>query len=710
MRCRGAFLAGGLGRPQNERVMGKDTPLRLVAAAGALSLAVTIPVTLFLLPARLTLSWALTAVLPCYAAGLLVWRAAPNHPVARLLLVFGSLLAVGLATNYPLHFLTSDADWASPGFWMWFGAIGNEVLEFVFNILIIYLVALLPDGRFRHRYERVLLRPLWFLLPVPLVVAASGLPISSMYLWSQKPFAWLHVGAGIMLLIRCVLARRAGTHQPWLLSLAVLTTTIMLARAVLLVIRSWRVDVDTGWLYVIGRLIGTLPYSLIPVVVVVAALRRRLLGVDLVVPRSVVYGLLWLVIGGWYLGTATMLGWTAGQYLPVGLVALVTAAAMLLFQPLREQLNQAAARRVYGPRLTGFELLVQFGTTLEHAYDLPRLAPHLARSLQSGLNLKWARVELGRPGDPGSPPVVSVAGTVTEEQATRFPLRHAEEQLGVLEYGPKVEGRFTPEDHDLVETLARQAALAVHNANLAGELGERVEQVSRQAKELEASRTRIVQAQDTERRRIERQLHDGIQQELVALVAKLALARNQLRRGGEAAEGTLTEVREDAYRVIDELRELAHGIHPPVLTDQGLIAAVTSRARRLPIPVTVDCPPELRAARFGIDVEESAFFLVSEALTNVLKHAGASAVTVHFGLEDGELVVSVHDDGRGFRDGRGGLGLTGMRDRAEAVGGRLRIASSPGAGTTITARLPATARPESTVDCRIEIVEKTADA
>lgn len=690
--------------------------MRLLAAAGAASLAVTIPLTLFVLPAHLALSWALTAVLPCYAAGLLVYRVAPEHPVARRLLVFGSLLALGLATNYPVHFLSTPEDWLPPTFWVWFGSVGNEVLEFVYNILIIYLVALLPDGRFRHRYERVLLKPLWLLLPAPLIASAAGLPTTSLYLWSQKPFAWLHVGAAVMLLVRCALARRDGAHLRWLTSLAVLTTVVMLARAVLLVTRAWRVEVDTGWLYFIGRLIGTLPYSLIPVVVVVAALRRRMLGVDLVVPRSVVYGMLWLVIVCWYLGTATMLGYTAGQHLPVGLVALVTAAAMLLFQPLRAQLNAAAARRVYGPRLSGFELLVQFGTTLEHAYDLPRLAPHLARSLQTGLNLKWARVELGGQDHPCSPPVVSVAGTVTGEQATRFPLRYADQQFGMIEYGPKVEGRFTPEDHDLVESLARQAALAVHNADLAKALGLQVREVSRQASELEASRTRIVQAQDTERRRIERQLHDGIQQELVALVAKLALARNQLKRDGEVAGGTLSEVQDDAYRVIDELRELAHGIHPPVLTDQGLIAAVTSRARRLPIPVTVDCPDALRNARFGVDVEESAFFLISEALTNVLKHAQASNVTIHFGHFGGQLSVEVRDDGRGFHtgaDGAGpstGLGLTGMRDRAEVVGGSLAITSSPGHGTTITARLPAEPTNLSTSDCPVESVGKTADA
>ncbi|MBP2478735.1 signal transduction histidine kinase [Crossiella equi] len=667
---------------------GKDLRMRLLVAASLVSLAITIPVTLFALPARLTLSWALVAVVPCAFAGMFAWWAAPNHPVSRRLLLLGGIMAVGLSTNYALYFGAPWQDWSPPTPLVWLGAVFNEALEVVMNILVVYLVALLPDGRFRHRYERVLLRPLWLLLPLPLLVSALGVPTTQLYLWSQKPFAWLHAVAAVMLLVRCQLARRGGAHQPWLRGVAVLITLGMLVRATALVARDWSPVTDTGLLYFLGRFLGVLPYSLIPVLVVVAALRSRLLGVDIVVPRPVVYGLLWVVIVCWYLATAITLGWTAGRYLPVGVVTLVTALAMLVFGPLRSRLNEVAARRVYGERLTGFELLVQFGTTLETAYDLPRLAPRLALALRDGLGLRWARVSLG---PPDRQPVVCLAGELTADRPTRFSLRHGEEVLGMIEYGPKVDGRFTRKDHDLVESLARQTALAVHNANLATEL-------AGQARELAASRTRIVQAQDTARRRIERQLHDGIQQELVALVAKLALARNQLKRDAEVAGATLGEIQDDTYRVIDELRELAHGIHPPVLTDQGLVAAVSSKARRLPIPVQLHCPDALRTARFSVDVEESAFFLVSEALANVLKHAQASSATIRFGLAGETLRVEVRDDGRGFTDGTGGLGITGMRDRAQTCGGDLTITSAPGRGTTVAARLPVSSGPDSRAD------------
>ncbi|WP_143268761.1 sensor histidine kinase [Amycolatopsis vastitatis] len=229
-----------------------------------------------------------------------------------------------------------------------------------------------------------------------------------------------------------------------------------------------------------------------------------------------------------------------------------------------------------------------------------------------------------------------------------------------------------------------------YSVRISVELAARLSLIQRQAGELAASRTRIVQAQDTERRRIERNLHDGIQQELVALVAKLRLTRNKLPPGADQARVVLTEVQDDVYRVIDELREFVHGIHPPELTDQGLVAAVRSRARRVPIPVTVVAEPPVDAARYAIDVEESAYFLVSEALTNVLKHAHAPRATIRLALAGGFLVVEITDDGIGKPGGfREGSGLIGLRDRVGATGGSLEVTGSPDGGTTVRAQLPA---------------------
>lgn len=231
---------------------------------------------------------------------------------------------------------------------------------------------------------------------------------------------------------------------------------------------------------------------------------------------------------------------------------------------------------------------------------------------------------------------------------------------------------------------------AAYAIRISIELAARITQIQHQARELAASRTRIVQAQDTERRRIERHLHDGIQQELVVLVTKLRLARNKLPSAADRTGVALKDIQDDIYRVIDELRELAHGIHPAELTDQGLAAAVRSRARRAPIPITVLADPVLDTTRYAIDVEESAYFLVSEALTNVLKHANATHATIRLTPAAGALVVEITDDGIGIpHDHRAGSGLIGLQDRIDAIGGTLEVTGGPGAGTTVRAQLPA---------------------
>lgn len=664
--------------------------MRVLAICGGLALLYGVPNGVRISVAQ-TLPWTMACILPCYVAGLSLSWHTPRHPVSRRLLAAGSFAAIGMAVRFMLG-KPPATGWHSdtPREWAFLGVA--RTFDVLAAIMICRLVALLPDGRVRHGYERVVLRSLWLLVPYPVLLMA--LPISDRTLpWLLVlPESWAPgVGAGL-LLIRSLLAAREqragrapGADRVWVIALIALV--VFAGRGSARLFRLWLAG--KGLDYFIGSALGALPYITISAGLVYAAFRHRLPGMDFAIRRSLVYGVLWTIIGAWYLGMTTALGLTAGQYLPIGLAVLVAVTATMLFQPVHRQLNRLAARRVFGARPSNFELLVQCGTTLEHAYDLKRLGPQLAVALREGLDLRWVRVRLG-PAGPGRVPFGSgSAGADTGLSPWgEVRLRYGDEVLGSIEYGPKEEGRFSPEDQDVIETLARQAALAVHNALLTAELSTRVDEVQRQACELNASRTRIVQAQDTERRRIERQLHDGIQQELVALVAKLALARNQLCRNGDTVHTTLTELQDDACRVIDELREVAHGIHPPVLTDQGLAAAVISKARRLPIPVAVEVDPSVSSARFAPEIEEAAFFLVSEALTNVLKHARADGVTISIARADGSLFLDVSDDGVGLpAASRHGSGLTGMRDRIEAVGGRLSIAGRPGGGTTLRAQL-----------------------
>ncbi|MEI5101944.1 sensor histidine kinase [Streptomyces sp. PmtG] len=679
----------------------RSTGMCLVAAVGGACVLWAAVIGTTQLQNRFVLPWILGSVLPCYVAGLFTWWHAPASPVARRLLLVGTWLCVAIAIRHTTTLVSRELGWhlrPRPGglllpldHWL---QITTQVCQLAVSVLLVRLLALLPDGAPAFRYERRLLDALWGLLALPPLLPLTGLSDDVVYyIVFYYPEAWLPGVGATLLTVRCLRARAIGRQDiAALLPFAAVGAAVFLGRASTRLFRAWQGE--QGLLYLIGALLGALPYISIAVTLVYAAFRHRLLGVDIVLRRTAVYGSLWLIVNSWYVGMAMTLGLTVGQYLPVGLSLLVAVAATALFQPLRERLNTLVERRVFGRRLSRFELLVQFSTTLEHAYDLDRLAPQLAAGLREGLGLRWVRVRLGGAclplsvAEAGGPPPGAPPAAV-------FPLLYGEDVLGRIEYGPKAEGRGTPEDHHIGEALARSAALAVHNVRLAAELGQRAEELRHQAAELDASRARIVQAQDTERRRIERRLHDGIQQELVALVAKLALARNRLHRGGDI-DAALTEVQDDAYHVIDELRELAHGIHPPILTDQGLIAAVTSCARRMPVPVTVHSAESLTGVRFALDIEESAFYLVSEALTNVLKHAGATRVTVRLTRDAGRLQVEVADDGGGFPTATThGSGLTGMRDRTEAVGGELTITSRAGTGTVIRARLPERVREET---------------
>jgi signal transduction histidine kinase len=207
----------------------------------------------------------------------------------------------------------------------------------------------------------------------------------------------------------------------------------------------------------------------------------------------------------------------------------------------------------------------------------------------------------------------------------------------------------------------------------------------RQAAGLQESAKRIVSAQDEERRRLARDLHDGAQQRLVTLSLALRLARRAAATGGPQTEMALDQASEELVLALTELRELAKGIHPAVLRDGGLSAAIESLAERSPVPATVTAAPKVR---LPAPVEATAYFIVSEALTNVAKYARASGVTISVRQNDGMLLVEVADDGIGGADPTSGSGLRGLADRATALGGRLRLDSPPGHGTRLTAEVP----------------------
>jgi signal transduction histidine kinase len=262
-----------------------------------------------------------------------------------------------------------------------------------------------------------------------------------------------------------------------------------------------------------------------------------------------------------------------------------------------------------------------------------------------------------------------------------MPVTHGGVQVGALSVVKSPGDRLLPPERDLLADVARQAGPLFSNVALTAELQQRLEELSAQTRELTLSRQRIVTSQDRVRQRIERDLHDGAQQRLVALGVTLQRLHGHV---GPATQHLVDEATSDLREALKELRDLARGIHPALLTEVGLADAVRALVTRAPIAAQLIAAPE---RRYGIEVETTAYFVVSEAITNVAKHAADATATVRLEEVDGELVVTVSDTGHGGADPARGTGLRGLQDRVAAVGGRLSI-SSEHDGTRLRAELP----------------------
>jgi len=374
---------------------------------------------------------------------------------------------------------------------------------------------------------------------------------------------------------------------------------------------------------------------------------------------------------------------------------LTVAAAVviaLVFQPLRQRASRLANRLVYGERATPYQVLSDFAADmagqLDLAVALERMVSLLAGACGASRVEGWVRVggELRAVATwpPGSAPSavreLDAGELPPADGADRVvPVRHGGELLGAISLTKPREEALTSAEDSLLQHLASQAGLVMRNAQLTAELRATID-------ELRASRRRLVEAQDAERRKIERNLHDGAQQQLIALAIQL----NVLAEAADDADFVRQAVPDLTAQVraaLDDLRALARGIYPPLLAEQGLVVALRAQVTRASLPVVLEAG---QVGRYSPDAESTVYFCALEALQNVAKHARASRAIVRLaGTEDG-LEFSISDDGAGLpADGpRAGSGLQGMTDRVAAHGGTLEVRSEPGQGTTISGRLP----------------------
>jgi signal transduction histidine kinase len=406
----------------------------------------------------------------------------------------------------------------------------------------------------------------------------------------------------------------------------------------------------------------------------------------------------------------------------LGLSMLAAAVAAIGYLPSRDRLLASATRFVYGAREAPDEVLRTFGSRMTRAVAMDELLLQLAESLRKTMGLTSAEVYTGSAGvleravsvpDAGrrsillterERPVVTRAGVSGTAWATVWlpalldgrgqsqlrvaPISHGGELLGLLVVErPAGADAFTEEDDRVLTELARQAGLALHNARLDTALQTTLDELRTQADQLRESRARIVAAGDAERRRVERDLHDGAQQHLVALAVNMRLASDIVTDDPSAGAEMLAQMVNDVQATIKDLRELAHGIYPPLLVDAGLAEALRAAAGRCAIPVDVSASA---IGRYPQGVEAAVYFCCLEALQNAAKHAPQATAQMRLWEESGGLLFSVTDDGPGFDPAkvRAGHGFVNMSDRLGAFGGTVRWESRPGHGSSICGSVP----------------------
>jgi signal transduction histidine kinase len=506
------------------------------------------------------------------------------------------------------------------------------------------------------------------------------------------------VGAAVSLIMRYRRSRSTDRLQlKWLAAAASVVAAIYLVVEPLSVVVG---SPEPSWLLALQD-VALLSFGLIPIAIGFSVLKYRLYDIDVVISKTIVYGALaafiTLVYAAVVVGLGVVVG-TGGESLSLSILA--TAIVAIAFQPVRERVQRLANRLVYGERATPYEVLARFSERVAGTYATEDVLPRTARVLGEGVGAErtgiWLllgpafRLAASWPANGEEPTAVTATGADLPDFDgfdRALPVRYHDEVLGAITVATGRRGVLTPAEEKLLDDLAQQAGLVLSNVRLTAELEARLEQIAGQAAELRASRQRIVVAQDEERRRLERNIHDGAQQHLVALAVKLRLAKGFLRRDPRRARAVLAELQEEVGEALDTLASLSLGIFPPLLEQQGIAAALAAQYQRsnLPVHMAVD-----GTGRYPIETEAAVYFSVLEALQNAAKHARASRIDVRIGVDDGALRFEIADDGVGFDPAASpnGSGLQNLTDRLSVLGGAVSISSSPGSGTRVRGHVP----------------------
>lgn len=610
----------------------------------------------------------------CAAAALLiVWRR-PDDPVALFtaltLMVIGATIPSAAEALAMLAGARVPADFAAPA--------GSAALIICFYIIF-------PDGRPVPRLAWLLLAA-WLLWGLAALLL-PGAPLDPRAWPPMRQFALTMLGIGAALATQLYRYARVATpvqrqQTRWVVWGAAVTYGAALAFVVLP--RLFPALGDPGralpWYAVAGGGLRLLLMLSLPVSMGVAVLRSGLWELDPIVQRTLLYAGLTLCVGALYLLLVAGLGLLL-RPLADPLIAFVAAGVVaVLFHPLRERLQRAVSRLLYGERDDPYAALARLGERLEAALAPESAMQTLAEAVRDAMRLPYVAVALR---EAEGAEIVAEVGVSPGEAVMAVDLIHQGEAVGRLLLAPRAgDAGFSPADRRLISALAHQAGAAAHALRLHRRL-------QRATVDLRRSREHLVLAREEERRRLRRVLHDEVGPTVASLIQRIDQARAAAKRDPAVADALLGEMKTLVRSTVADIRRLAYDLRPPALDQYGLVAALRQQAEAAPenCAVSVDAPADLPALPAAI--EAAAYRISAEALANATRHGRARSCRIVLALAEDALLLEIRDDGIGVPAGyQAGVGITAMRERAEELGGELLVEPGEGGGTRVQARLP----------------------
>ena len=622
--------------------------------------------------------------------GALVAASRPRNPIGWLLLGTAVLGQVAvLATQWGVYGLVTapGAPAAAESLWLGFLAV-----VLVSPPLVPLLTLLFPSGRLTDRPAVVAFTLIGVAFGVLLVGSATTetMPrgFGDLYSTTSNPWQLLptlgpieNPAFGIFAMTACtLLAVGLLLRRFWLSGGLERQQYKLVVVALVFTVSTVIADVlarvfGTGF-HIVTSPLQSLAIGLLPVSIGVAILRYRLWDIDVLINRALVYTALTACVVGIYV---LSIGWLGNVFQTrgtgnVALSLIATGVVAVLFQPLRERIQRAVNRLLYGERDDPYTVISRLSQRLEDMPAPDEVLPAIAAAVRDALKLPYSAIALQQGGV--LVPTATAGTPIPDDSLIRIPLVYQHETLGELHLAPRTPGElFSTADRRLLDDLARQAGVAIYAVRL--------------TYDLQQARERLVSTREEERRRLRRDLHDGLGSQLAALHLQAGVLRPLIDTDPAAAQAEVVELRSQLRAAIASIRNLVHGLRPPAIDELGLLLAVRERVRQYDsalLLVTTDFPdslPPLTAA-----TEVAVYRIVEEALANVVNHAAARTGVVRLAVGE-TLMLTIADDGVGIAaTARSGVGLLSMRERAAELGGHCRIEPRAGGGTQIVVDLP----------------------